>query len=132
MNRSRVLLVEDDRDLAQAIATPLRENGYDVTVAGEARRSIESAVRESPSVILIDTAVRNGDAYRILDRVRLFPELARTKIVALTRGETLRAKRLGIRAGIAYFLEKPVETEELLSVVGSLTGRSGSEHAAGL
>ncbi|MFH1279031.1 MAG: response regulator [Candidatus Eisenbacteria bacterium] len=123
MNRSRVLIVEDDGDLAAALAKPLREKGYRVTVAADAGTTIDSAVRESPSVILIDTAIRNGDAYRIMDRVRLFPELAHTPMVALTCGETMRAKRRGIRAGVVYFIDKPVEEEELLSVISVLTGR---------
>ena len=123
MNRSKILLVEDDMDLAATLAKPLRANGYDVTVTRDMGRTIDHAIRQAPSVIVIDTAVRNGEAYRIMDRVRLFPELAHTPIVALTRGETMRAKRHGVRAGIAYFLDKPVEEEELLSVVSNLTGR---------
>lgn len=124
MARSIVLIVEDDPDLAASLARPLREKGYEVTVGRDAASSLALANRESPSLIVLDLAIRDGGAYKMMDRIRLFPRLADTPVLALTRFEGMREKQRVDRAGVAYFLEKPVEGDELVSVVTRMTRRS--------
>jgi DNA-binding response OmpR family regulator len=123
MALSKVLIVEDDSDLAESLARPLREKGFDVAVASDAASSLALADREAPSLIVVDLAIRNGGAYKMMDRMRLFPHVADTPVVALTRFEGVKEKQKIDRAGVAYFLEKPVEGDELVSIATRMARR---------
>ncbi|MFH1681283.1 MAG: response regulator [Candidatus Eisenbacteria bacterium] len=123
MVSSRILLVEDDPDLAEYLAGPLEEEGYEVSVAADSAAAIADARRRSPDVILVDLAVRNREAFRFLDRSRIFPEIASAPKVAMTAWGTVREKKECARAGVSYFLEKPVDRAHLVSVVSSLLAK---------
>jgi len=120
---SHILLLEDDRELADSIRRPLQARGYSVSVASNARAALSMANRRSPDLILLDLAVRNRDAYHVINGVRLYPELSNTPMVAMTAWEKLREKKKNMRAGIRYFLEKPVDTDDLISLVSSVLSR---------
>lgn len=120
----RILLVEDDREMAESLSAPLVSSGYEVHVARDAASAIASAKLRSPDVILLDLAVSNEEAYRLLDRSPLYDELATAPKVAMTDWNTMREKKRSVRAGVSYFLDKPVDRDQLVSVVSSILAKN--------
>lgn len=108
-----VLIVEDDPDLGDVIASLLEEAGHDVAVASsleDARNALQGA---TPSVVLADWNVPGGGAPELL---RLLE--GHVPVVAMTGMDVSRLDRRGFAAVIA----KPFNTETLLHLLESLVG----------
>lgn len=110
----RVLIVEDNPDTAATLRMLLELSGYEVAVAGTGPEGVESALRLRPDVILCDIGLPGGmDGYAVARTVRQNPEMARTRLIAVTgygRDEDLRRCR---EAGFDLHFTKPVDPKEL-------------------
>jgi len=124
MARSRILIVEDDGEMALSLARPLQAKGYRVTVANGASAAVDFAKGDRPGLVLLDMEIRDGSAYRVMERFRLFPELAEVPMVAMTAWRKVRQKQRDLRAGISLFIEKPIDQDDLVSTVVSVLSRT--------
>ena len=66
----RVLVVDDDRPLARALAINLKAHGYDVTVAHDGRTALTEAARAHPAVVVLDLGLPDVDGIEVLVRIR--------------------------------------------------------------
>lgn len=118
-DRQRVLVVEDDEDVSDAIAGALEDAGYAVSVAENGAVALEQlhAEDEYPGLVLLDLMMPVMDGEELLHRLQEEPALAGIPVVILTADASVAgaAERLGARAGV----RKPISLSELLSVVSS-------------
>jgi PAS domain S-box-containing protein len=110
----RVLIVDDNRDGARAIARLLRTMGHEVATAFEGRLALERAKEFDPDLILLDLGMPGVDGFQVCQRLRAHVwSRQRPRIVALTgwgrEGDLARTKRAGFDA----HLVKPVDGETL-------------------
>ena len=110
----RVLIIDDNRDGARAIARLLRTMGHEVATAFEGRLALERAKDFDPDVILLDLGMPEVDGFQVCQRLRAHVwSRRRPRIVALTgwgrEGDLARTKRAGFDA----HLVKPVDGETL-------------------
>jgi DNA-binding response OmpR family regulator len=124
---SRVLIIEDNPNLAYGLRTGLEIEGYDVEVAENGETGLERARFWGPDLVMLDLMLPGMDGYRVL---RLLRESGSdVPVLILTaRGEEAD-KVLGFRLGADDYVTKPCGVLELLARVGALLRRSrGPDH----
>ncbi|MGK5728077.1 response regulator transcription factor [Streptomyces sp. URMC 124] len=125
---TRVLVVEDDPDLALALRTLLTRAGYEVAHADNGREGLRLLFAERPALMLLDIGLPQLDGWEVLERTR---DLSDLPVLLLTaRGaETDRVR--GLRAGADDYLPKPFGNDELLARVEALLRRTAPTRWAG-
>jgi len=120
----RVLVVEDNADLAYGLRNNLEIEGYKVDVAGDGTRGLALARTAGPDLIILDLMLPGMDGFRVLRALR--DEGRRLPILVLTaRGEEGDKVR-GLRLGADDYVTKPFGVLELLARVEALFRRAGA------
>ena len=118
---TRVLVVEDNRDLAFAVVSALESEGFEVIVAESGPEGVEKAQAVPADVIILDLMLPGFDGYRVLRTLRA--NAVETPILILTaRGEE-EDKVKGFRLGADDYVTKPFGAMELVARVDALTRR---------
>lgn len=115
----RILVVDDNKDAAQALALMLTIEGHHVLEASDGPSAIEAARVFRPQLVLLDIGLPGMDGFEVAKRLRQCPETRGAVLVAVTgyaEPEILRRSR---EAGFSRHLVKPVEMAELLELVGA-------------
>jgi hypothetical protein len=120
--RCRVLVVDDNVDAADSLATLLRMAGHEVDVAHDGSGAIASAARATPDVILLDIGLPGMSGYEVAERLRAVPGREGMRIYALTGYGNEDDQRRSYEAGFDGHLVKPVMPEELIALMGSGAG----------
>jgi two-component system, OmpR family, alkaline phosphatase synthesis response regulator PhoP len=119
---TRVLVVEDNADLAFAVTTALQSEGFDVAVASTGPEGVARARSRDAELIILDLMLPGFDGYRVLRTLR--DDGINTPILVLTaRGEEADKVR-GLRLGADDYVTKPFGAMELLARVDALLRRS--------
>jgi len=121
----RVLLVDDNVDVRQAISTVLESYGAEAQTAASAEGAIGAMESFDPEIIVTDLGMPHEDGYSLLDRLRgrSRAEGGPLGFVALTAYAGVHEETRALSSGFDAFLTKPVEPQELVSVVGDLARR---------
>jgi DNA-binding response OmpR family regulator len=118
----RILIVEDNPDLAFGLRTGLEIEGYEVQVADNGETGLDRAQKWSPDLVMLDLMLPGMDGYRVLKSIR--EGGSDVPVLILTaRGEEAD-KVLGFRLGADDYVTKPCGVLELLARVGALLRRS--------
>jgi CheY-like chemotaxis protein len=107
--RRKVLVVDDNRDLAESLATVLRLWGHDVVVAYDGAQALAAARARPPEVVFLDIGLPRLDGFEVAQRLRADPALRRTRIVAVTGYGHDEDRRRSEAVGIDIHLTKPVD-----------------------
>ncbi|HEX2252939.1 MAG TPA: ATP-binding protein [Thermoanaerobaculia bacterium] len=147
----RVLLVEDNRDVADALAALLESEGHRVRVAGDAEMALEQVGREVPDLVLVDIGLPGMDGYELARRLRRQlaahglggggrgaeePGTAEHRpgegdpgapvLVALTGYGAPEDRQRSDDAGFDHHLVKPVDWDQLRRLLGAPAAAAGS------
>ncbi len=121
-DRSSILLIEDDDDIASLLRLHLGDSGYDVTHQATGPSGLESALGATWNLIILDLMLPGLDGMEICRRIRNHsPEVPILMLTA--RGEEID-KILGFEVGADDYLTKPFSIRELLARVAALLRRS--------
>jgi CheY-like chemotaxis protein len=113
----RVLVVDDDVRNIFAITSVLERHKMQVAFAENGKRGIELLKEDRPDVVLMDVMMPEMDGYETMKEIRKIPELASLPIIALTAKAMKGDREKCIEAGASDYITKPVETEQLLSLL---------------
>jgi DNA-binding response OmpR family regulator len=120
----RILLVEDNEDLAAGIRHNLELEGYQVEWQGDGKRGLEAAVADPPDLLILDIMLPGMDGFQVLRELRR--ENLTTPVLILTaRGEEADKVR-GFRLDADQYVTKPFGLLELLERVSSLLRRASN------
>lgn len=127
LNGLRILVVDDEPDARELLKTVLQTYGAEVTVAASSREAMEMLEKFAPQVLISDIGMPGEDGYAFIRRVRALDAQRGGKIpaIALTAYAREEDRRRSLLAGFQMHLPKPVNPDELVLVVASLTGRIG-------
>jgi CheY-like chemotaxis protein len=129
---ARILIVDDDRELAELMGELVAQIGHDVRVATDGREALTLVKAFDPAVVLLDLGLPDMSGYEVVRRIRaLRPEgLLVAAVTGVARQGQLATARA---AGFDHFLAKPVDMASLQALVGdaSLPGTTsvGAAHA---
>jgi len=119
---SRVLIIEDNDDLAFGLRTALEFEGYDVAVAGDGKLGLDTVIDQPPDLVVLDLMLPGMDGYQVLRELR--QRGVHVPVLILTaRGEEADVV-LGFDCGADDYVTKPFSTAELLARARALLRRS--------
>jgi DNA-binding response OmpR family regulator len=121
MGRVRILMVEDDAELASAVALELGHAGYDVRVEDDGPAGLSAAREWSPELVLLDLGLPTLDGFDVCSRLR---SESPAPIVVLTARDAVHHRVRGLDAGADDYVTKPFSLEELLARVRAALRRA--------
>ena len=124
---TRVLVVEDEADVAEMIRYNLGKEGYDVRLAANGTDALRQVKEAKPDVILLDIMVPHLNGWEICRRLKQDRETAAIPVIMVTGRTEEGDKVLGFEMGADDYVTKPFSPRELLARVRAVTrrGRSG-------
>ena len=124
----RVLVVEDERDVAELLRYNLAREGFDVIVAPHGADALRFAREQQPDVILLDIMVPQMNGWEVCRRLKEDPETRPIPIIMVTGRAEEGDKVLGFELGADDYVTKPFSPRELVAHVRAVTRRA--KHAA--
>jgi DNA-binding response OmpR family regulator len=118
---ARILLVEDNADLAEGLRYNLELEGYDILVAADGETGLDKAMRGGPDLIILDAMLPRMDGFQLLRRLR--EDSNDTPVLMLTALGEEEDKVRGFRLDVDQYVTKPFHLIELLERVKSLLRR---------
>ncbi|HEX4805351.1 MAG TPA: response regulator transcription factor [Conexibacter sp.] len=125
----RVLVVEDDDEIAQTLQRSLRMEGYEVRIASDGVAALDDAHAFLPDLVVLDLGLPRLDG---IDVAKTLREQDDVPILMLTARDALEARVEGLDAGADDYLVKPFERQELLARLRALLRRRPPRGAAPL
>jgi DNA-binding response OmpR family regulator len=116
----RVLVVEDDLDIASVLRRALGMEGYDVRVAGDGETALEESALFEPDAVVLDLGLPALDGVEVCRRLRADGDVP---ILILTARDALESRVEGLDSGADDYLVKPFERDELLARLRALLRR---------
>jgi len=125
---TRVLLVEDDHDIAEPLARALAREGYDVSSSGDGRDALEAVLDAPPDLLILDIGLPGMDGLDVCRHVReLHPQVP---ILMLTARDGELETVAGLDAGADDYVTKPFRLSVLLARVRAMLRRHGPAELA--
>jgi two-component system, OmpR family, response regulator MprA len=121
----RVLVVDDDRAVRDALRRVLTLDGYDVQSAEDGGEAIEAVAQAVPDAVVLDVGMPGIDGLEVCERLRLLGN--RVPILMLTARVEISDRVAGLDAGADDYLIKPFDVNELKARLRALLRRSGPE-----
>lgn len=121
----RILIVEDERLLADSIKSLLTKKGFEVDVAYDGETGKEYAELGIYDLLILDIMMPKMDGYEVAKKVR--EKHIGTPILMLTAKSELEDRITGLNSGADYYLTKPFDTRELLACINALLRRQGAQ-----
>lgn len=116
----RVVLVVEDNENNRYLTTFLLERaGFRVVHATSGPEALEVALRERPRLILMDIQLPEMDGYAVTERLRAHPELSAIPVVGVSSYATAADRARALAAGLAGYIEKPIDPETFVSEVAA-------------
>ena len=124
-----ILIVEDEKRLADTLAELLHRRGYAVDVSYDGVSGLDNARSGIYDLVLLDAMLPELDGFSLLQQLRAGGETV--PVLMLTARSDLSDRVRGLDCGADYYLTKPFETEELLACIRSLLRRGGETADSG-
>jgi len=123
--KTKVLLVDDDKDFVEATKMVLESKPYEVLVAYNGDEGLEKARKEKPDLIILDIIMPVKDGFTAAEQLKNDPELKKIPVIMLTSfaqkvGETSLSMSQGLTLDTEDYVDKPVSPQELLKRVDRL------------
>ena len=119
-----VLIVEDDRNIADLLRLYLEKEGYTVVIAPDGMRGVEQFRTVHPSLVLLDVMLPGLDGWGVCRAIRAESQ---TPIIMLTAKSETEDKVNGLKQGADDYITKPFEMKEVLARIEAVLRRSGLE-----
>lgn len=117
MANAKILIVDDDPDLRQALRLRLRANNYEIVTAVDGYSAISQAYKEHPNLIILDIGLPAGDGFVVLDRLQQDDRLSEIPVIVLTARDPQTAEQRSLQSGATAFFQKPADNSELLEMI---------------
>ncbi|HKZ31814.1 MAG TPA: sigma-54 dependent transcriptional regulator [Vicinamibacteria bacterium] len=122
-SKGRIVVIDDEVNAAAALETLLKEDGYDVARAHEARTGLQLVERHDPDLVLTDLRMPGMDGIELLAKIKeLRPE---TMVIVMTAYGTVKTAVKAMKLGAEDYLGKPIDVEELEVVLQKALERKG-------
>ena len=125
MTKGKILVVDDEQDVAKALKIRLKANGYSVLIASDSVQAFTMAKKENPDLIILDIMIPGGGGFVVAERLKQSMETHHIPIIFLTgiSGGEERAYKVGASG----YVMKPYQPEKLLETIQDAMDISGGQ-----
>ena len=123
MGDTRVLVVDDESNITDLVATALRYEGFDVEVAATGTDALRAAETFRPDLMVLDIMLPDRDGFQVVQRLRA--DGRHVPVVFLTARDSMEEKVKGLTVGGDDYVTKPFSLEELIARVRAVLRRTG-------
>jgi two-component system KDP operon response regulator KdpE len=117
MDKTKIMIVDDDLDLRRALKLRLQANHYDTVHASDGNSAISMAEKERPSLIILDLGLPSGDSFLILKWLQERDTPSKIPVIVLTARDPQSSGQTILQAGATALFEKPVNSNQLLHAI---------------
>jgi CheY-like chemotaxis protein len=110
---AKILFAEDDRTIQKMINIALRSTPHDIRIMGDGAEAFEWIQRERPDVVFTDVSMPGMDGIQLVDAIKNHPDLRHIPVVLVTASVQRHQREEAYRHGIAGYLRKPFNINEL-------------------
>ena len=119
-----VLIVEDDRNIADLLRLYLEKEGYEVVIANDGLKGVELFKSSQPSLVLLDVMLPGMDGWGVCRAIR---SESKTPIIMLTAKSETEDKVSGLKQGADDYITKPFEMKEVLARIEAVLRRAAGD-----
>ncbi len=123
MTQTKILVVDDDKNICELLRLYLEKEGYAVTLAFDGRDGLDAFAKNNPDLILLDVMMPNMDGWQVCREIRKTSECPIIMITA--KGETID-KVLGLELGADDYVVKPFDSKEVVARIKAILRRTTS------
>lgn len=116
----RVLLIEDEPNIIQAISFILSRDGWRVDTHADGATAMAEVARRNPDLVILDVMLPNRSGFEILQDLRAAPEWVDLPVLMLTARGQKKDREMAERFGVSHFMTKPFSNAEVLKTVRAL------------
>ncbi len=131
MPKARILIVEDDRSLAEVLDYNLRQDGYQTLVANDGQEGLQQAKLRSPDLVVLDLMLPLIDGLEICRRLRADPVTRNMLVLMLTAKTEETDEVVGFSVGTDDYVAKPFSVKVLLERIRALLRRRDGNNTNG-
>jgi DNA-binding response OmpR family regulator len=117
ITKSKILVVDDDPYLRQALKLRLRANHYHTVHAVDGFSGLALAYKELPNLIILDLGLPAGDGFEVLSHLERDDKLSSIPVIVLTARDPQSSEQRSLAAGAVAFFQKPADNTELLEMI---------------
>jgi DNA-binding response OmpR family regulator len=118
----KILIIEDDKDMAMVLAMRLTKAGYEVHTALDAAFGVKEAHQFKPQLIILDLMLPAGGGFAVLDRIKLSTHTNQIPIFVLTGSDSDQYKQKVMGLGVQQYIQKPYDFDHLLAQIKIVVG----------
>lgn len=116
----KVLLIEDEPNIIEAISFVLSRDGWSVTAHSSGQDAMQVIRAQAPDLIILDVMLPGRSGYEILQELRADAALADMPVLMLTARGQLKDREMAERAGASRYMTKPFSNADMLAAVRAL------------
>jgi DNA-binding response OmpR family regulator len=117
--KKRILLVDDDREIIEAMQVALTAAGYEVVIARDGNQGLAMAEREDPDLLILDMMMPKRSGFLVLEKLRRSRPVP-LRIIMVTANEGSRHKAYAEMLGVDDYIRKPFPMDRLMESVSRL------------
>ena len=118
-NAKRILLVDDDAEIIEAMRYTLEAKGYEILVARDGNQGLAMAEREDPDLVILDMMMPKRSGFLVLEKLRRTRPVP-MRIIMITANEGSRHKAYAEMLGVDDYIRKPFAMDRLIASVERL------------
>jgi DNA-binding response OmpR family regulator len=122
MDKQRILLVEDEKDMVYAVTLQLEAAGYEVLTADDGQQGLKKARKERPDLIILDLMLPKMDGYKVCGLLKADTRYHKIPIILFTARAQESDKKMGEEVCADAYITKPFDQKVLLCKIKELLG----------
>ena len=120
MDKKKILVVDDEKDLVETVTFRLESIGYEVIPAYDGQEGLDRAHKEKLDLIILDLMLPKIDGYKVCRMLKFDEKYKKIPIVIFTARAQESDEKLGYEVGADAYITKPFEPEELIAKIKAL------------
>jgi DNA-binding response OmpR family regulator len=118
---TRVLITEDEPNIAESLTFILNREGYEVTTAVDGEAALQRLRSDPPDLMILDIMLPRLNGFEVLKQMKADPALHALPVVILTAKGQAHDRRMAEEIGASAFITKPFSNRDIIEQVGRLT-----------
>lgn len=114
MNRSKILIIDDDENITTLLSILLKDNNYDVSVSNDIINASRKIQKNCYDLILLDIMLSWMSGYDFYDLLKIIPETQDTPVIFISGKNSFDDIQKGMRYGAVDYITKPFQTNDII------------------